>query len=513
MKRRLFYGLQRAVGCLSYSEGGLVSPAMRSVSSLFLFAAGAGVAAAQVPVITSGLSASVNARQSFTYQITATNSPTSYGASGLGVLGQTMTLDPSTGLISGAIGNLAAGGVVNVTISASNGSGTGTANLAVSVVALPRITSSGSATETVGQPFTYQITADNSPTSFGGSPPPGLSVDPSSGVISGIAAGTAGDIFTFGITATTSAGTATGTVTLTLVAAPAPPPSPPPTPTPSPVPTPTPAPAPPAPTPTPVPTPSPSPAPTPSPTPTPVPPPTPAPSPSLTPPLITSGATINTEAGQPFSYQIIASNSPTSFDAKGLPAGLIINSVTGSISGTPIGSTGVSVVTLSATNAAGTGTETLTLTIAADGIVTSAPPTITSQPQSATATAGGSFTLSVAATGSGLIGYQWFLNGSLIAGQTNSTYLDTNAQVSDAGSYTVVVFNDHGSITSSTATVTVNPAIVPTPSPAPSATAASSGSGGGGGGAPSYWLYLLLAGLSAIRLPQRRSRTAVERSQ
>jgi sugar lactone lactonase YvrE len=80
-------------------------------------------------------------------------------------------------------------------------------------------------------------------------------------------------------------------------------------------------------------------------------------------PSITSATTANGTAGSSFSYQITASNSPSSYAATGLPAGLSVNTSTGLISGTPTAA-GTSTVTLSATNSTGTGTETLTLTIA-----------------------------------------------------------------------------------------------------------------------------------------------------
>ena len=79
--------------------------------------------------------------------------------------------------------------------------------------------------------------------------------------------------------------------------------------------------------------------------------------------MITSPTTANGTVGSTFSYQITATNNPTSFGATGLPAGLSVNTTSGLISGTPT-SAGTSTVTLSATNAAGTGTATLTLTIA-----------------------------------------------------------------------------------------------------------------------------------------------------
>ncbi len=80
------------------------------------------------------------------------------------------------------------------------------------------------------------------------------------------------------------------------------------------------------------------------------------------PPAITSPLTSYGTVGASYSYQITASNSPTSFNATGLPAGLSVNINTGVISGTPA-TAGTSTVTLSATHAAGIGSATLALTI------------------------------------------------------------------------------------------------------------------------------------------------------
>ena len=80
-------------------------------------------------------------------------------------------------------------------------------------------------------------------------------------------------------------------------------------------------------------------------------------------PVITSARTASGTVGSAFSYQITATNSPSSYGATGLPAGLSVNSGTGLISGTPT-TAATSTVTLSASNSGGTGTATLTLTIA-----------------------------------------------------------------------------------------------------------------------------------------------------
>jgi carbohydrate binding protein with CBM6 domain/putative Ig domain-containing protein len=79
-------------------------------------------------------------------------------------------------------------------------------------------------------------------------------------------------------------------------------------------------------------------------------------------PIISSALTTSGMIGSPFSYTITGSSSPTSYHATNLPAGLTINTSTGVISGTPT-TLGISNVIISATNAGGTGTNTLVLTI------------------------------------------------------------------------------------------------------------------------------------------------------
>jgi alpha-tubulin suppressor-like RCC1 family protein len=77
-------------------------------------------------------------------------------------------------------------------------------------------------------------------------------------------------------------------------------------------------------------------------------------------PVVTSSASEIATISNGFSYQVTASNNPTSFSATGLPAGLTINASTGLISGAPQ-QFGIFTVTIHATNPYGTGTLTLTL--------------------------------------------------------------------------------------------------------------------------------------------------------
>src|SRR6266700_4292631 len=135
------------------------------------------------------------------YQITANNSPTSYSTT-VSIPG--ISFDGTTGKFTG---NPTTTGTYSGTITATNSSGDGKQNLTVTInPPAPVITSSPTATGTVGASFSYQITATNSPTSYATTVSiPGVSFNatgPNAGKFSGTA---------------TTAGTYSGTISATNV--------------------------------------------------------------------------------------------------------------------------------------------------------------------------------------------------------------------------------------------------------------------------------------------------------
>jgi hypothetical protein len=88
-------------------------------------------------------------------------------------------------------------------------------------------------------------------------------------------------------------------------------------------------------------------------------------------------------------------------------------------------------------------------------------PTITTQPDTGLVLpVGAALTMSVVATGTAPLSYQWRKDGVPISGAIGSGYTVSAARIEDAGTYTVVVSNSAGSVTSTGAVLTVNEARV-----------------------------------------------------
>ena len=82
-------------------------------------------------------------------------------------------------------------------------------------------------------------------------------------------------------------------------------------------------------------------------------------------------------------------------------------------------------------------------------------PAITTQPVSQTVRSGTTVTFTVAATGSPAPTYQWLRNGVNYPGATANTLTLSNVQAQDAGTYSVRVSNNLGSVMSATVTLRV----------------------------------------------------------
>lgn len=172
-------------------------------------------------------------------------------------------------------------------------------------------------------------------------------------------------------------------------------------------------------------------------------------------PVFTSATSTTFLVGQSNSFTVVATSATAAtYSATGLPSWATLDATSGVLSGTPPNTTGTPVtITLSASNGVPT-TQTFTLTLVNPAVA----PSITTQPASVATNRGGPATLTVAATGTGTLTYQWRLNGVSVTGATSSTLALLNVQPATAGNYTVVVTNDVGSATSTAATVALNSA-------------------------------------------------------
>jgi len=106
-------------------------------------------------------------------------------------------------------------------------------------------------------------------------------------------------------------------------------------------------------------------------------------------------------------------------------------------------------------NSAGSATSAqATLTVSA----APAAPAITAQPANKTVIAGQTATFSVTATSTAPLTYQWQKNAADISGATSASYTTPMTTTTDSGTlFRVMVSNSAGSVTSNTATLTVNP--------------------------------------------------------
>ena len=163
------------------------------------------------PVITSDLIAPGIAGTTFLYQIVGSNVPTRFSAAGLP---SSLSINTESGVITGT----PTAGTFAVTIGATNAGGTGTATLIIAISATagaPAITSPLTASGVVGTAFLYQIIGSNAPTGFDALPlPNGLTVNTSTGAITGIPTTVTDTHVTLTVTNAIGSGSATMTITI-----------------------------------------------------------------------------------------------------------------------------------------------------------------------------------------------------------------------------------------------------------------------------------------------------------
>jgi len=182
----------------------------------------------------------------------------------------------------------------------------------------------------------------------------------------------------------------------------------------------------------------------------------PAPAQSQAPVIIVPPVNEATTSGFTATFSVVAAGSGTlSYqwsDANGPIAGATSATYT-----TPVTTAANNGATYTVTIGSGYGTVTSTpVTLSVDA---PANVVITTQPASQAVVDGQSATLSVAATGSPTISYQWYQVGiGAIAGATSASYTTPIFTAAGSASFYVVVSNDLGSVQSSTAVVTVDAA-------------------------------------------------------
>jgi len=182
---------------------------------------------------------------------------------------------------------------------------------------------------------------------------------------------------------------------------------------------------------------------------------------SSIPVITTQPHSISAPSGSSATFSVVASGSSLTYQWF-KDSAEISGATSASYNIASVGSSAAGTYFVRITNTAGSvDSNFATLTVAA-----ATAPRITSQPTSRTVNAGSPTTLSVTATGTAPLTYQWHKDNTTLSGQTSSTLTISSATSGNAGGYYVVVTNGSGSTTSDTATITVVSAPVITTQPA-----------------------------------------------
>ncbi len=174
---------------------------------------------------------------------------------------------------------------------------------------------------------------------------------------------------------------------------------------------------------------------------------------SVKPAILAQPASISVQKGKGFALSVSATGKPAvafqwTKDGAALAGATQATYTVAAAAASDAGSYAVQV-----SNSAGSVTSDAAKVTVIDG------PAITTQPTGTTVEAGQPVSLTVAASGTTPLTYQWAKDGTAVAGATSATFTLAAAAVSDAGSYTVTVSNLLGSTTSQAAVVQVLPAL------------------------------------------------------
>src|SRR5467141_1750836 len=180
-----------------------------------------------------------------------------------------------------------------------------------------------------------------------------------------------------------------------------------------------------------------------------------APTPSVRPAITTQPSNQAVSIGQTATFSVVAAGTaPLSYQWQKNNANIAGATLSTYTTPATLASDNGATFNVMVTNSAGSATSaSATLTVNGSSAIA-----ITRQPVSQSVTIGQSATFSVTATSGTLpLNYQWQKNGANIAGATLSTYMTPATAASDNGAtFDVIVTNSAGSVTSASATLTVN---------------------------------------------------------
>jgi pectate lyase len=172
----------------------------------------------------------------------------------------------------------------------------------------------------------------------------------------------------------------------------------------------------------------------------------------LTPPAITASPTnLNVVSGGSAAFNVTATGSATlQYQWYFNTNTALVNATNATLTLNPISSANAGTYSVIVTNLVGAATSSVAV------LTVSGPPVITAQPQSQSVAVSNNATFTVTAAGTAPLGYRWFFNTNTSVGGNSNVFTRLNAQSTNAGTYSVIITNNYGAVTSAFATLTVS---------------------------------------------------------